>query len=212
MKSILPSILLILLAAGSIGAGCNGTSKASSTGPSSTAVRPAPLTTGEAKTAKETTAPQEVPMDDINPPPDKVPALGETLELSEEAWRNRLTTTQYRILRRQGTEAPGSGVYNKHYEPGTYHCSGCNNPLFSSDSKFDSKTGWPSYYEPIEEGRVGERIDRSMGMQRVEIVCEHCGGHLGHVFNDGPEPTGLRYCVNSVSLYFRPEQSESPTE
>lgn len=158
-----------------------------------------------------------VPSDDINPPPNEIPAMGTKLELSEEEWQERLTAAQFRVLRKKGTEMPGSGAYNKFYEPGTYHCSACNNPLFSSDTKFDSKTGWPSFYAPIEAGRVGEVSDESHGMQRTEVVCNHCGGHLGHVFTDGPEPTGLRYCINSVSLYYRPsepdpEAPEPPTE
>lgn len=150
-----------------------------------------------------------VPMDDINPPPDEIPEIGTTSDLSDEDWRERLTPAQYRILRTQGTEAPGSGAYDKYYEPGTYHCSACNNPLFAGETKFDSKTGWPSFYQPIEDGRVEERLDESHGMRRTEVVCAHCGGHLGHVFEDGPAPTGLRYCVNSVALYFRPPDSSA---
>lgn len=150
--------------------------------------------------------------DDINPPPDVIPAIGEKLELSREEWKERLTPEQFKVLRMQGTEYPGTGAYNKHYEEGTYHCSACNNPLFSSETKFDSKTGWPSFYAPIEDGRVGERRDHSHGMKRVEVVCAHCGGHLGHIFNDGPPPTNLRYCVNSVALYFRPDESVEPVE
>lgn len=153
-------------------------------------------------------APSAVPTDDIQIPPDAVPAPGTKLELSDEQWRERLTKRQYEILRQKGTEYPGSGAYNKHYEDGTYHCSACNAPLFSSAHKFDSKTGWPSFFAAA-EGRVGEIEDRTHGMTRTEIVCDHCGGHLGHVFDDGPEPTGLRYCVNSVSLYFRPATGES---
>lgn len=171
--------------------------------------RSAPQGTAEAispaSTASQTAvAAADVPKDDINLPPAEIPAVGTHLELPDDQWRERLTATQYNVLRRQGTESPGSGVYNKFKGHGTYHCSACNAPLFSSETKYDSRTGWPSFYTPIEEGRVGEHRDDTLGMSRVEVVCDHCGGHLGHVFNDGPQPTGLRYCINSVSLYFRP--------
>jgi peptide-methionine (R)-S-oxide reductase len=150
----------------------------------------------------------EVPTDDINPPPETIPKIGTELDLSREEWKERLTRKQFHILREAGTERPGSGVYNKYKGDGTYHCSACNAPLFSSEAKFNSRTGWPSFYEPIAEGRVAEEKDRSHGMVRTEVLCDHCGGHLGHVFTDGPRPTGLRYCINSVSLYFRPDGDE----
>lgn len=150
-----------------------------------------------------------VPTDDINPPPDEIPAVGSKLELTEEQWRERLTDTQFDILRNAGTEFPGTGAYDKFYEDGTYHCSACNNPMFDSEAKFDSKTGWPSFYQPIDPARVVEVEDRSHGMTRTEVRCAVCGGHLGHVFEDGPKPTGLRYCLNSASLYFRPADSET---
>lgn len=149
--------------------------------------------------------PSNVPRDDINLPPDSIPEIGTTLELTDEQWRERLTDAQYRVLRRQGTEAPGSGAYEHYKGHGTYHCSACNAPLFSSETKFDSGSGWPSFYQPIEDGRVAETVDTTLGMNRVEVHCAHCGGHLGHVFRDGPKPTGLRYCIDSISLYFRPD-------
>lgn len=120
---------------------------------------------------------------------------------SETEWKEVLTPQEYYVLRQKGTERPHTGEYNKFYEKGIYVCKGCQNPLFESKTKYDSGSGWPSYYTCI-KGNVKEVKDNSHGMSRVEIVCERCNGHLGHVFNDGPKPTGLRYCINSVSLSF----------
>jgi peptide-methionine (R)-S-oxide reductase len=121
---------------------------------------------------------------------------------SEEEWRQQLTPEQFRVLREKGTERPYSGELYYVDEAGTYHCAACNNPLFRSDSKYDAHCGWPSFYEPISPNSVLERPDNSHGMIRTEVICGKCGGHLGHVFNDGPNPTGLRYCINSASLGF----------
>lgn len=121
---------------------------------------------------------------------------------SEEEWRKQLTPGQFRILREKGTETPFTGKYYRHSENGIYACAGCGAELFSSDTKFDSGCGWPSFFESIKE-RVVTAADNSLGMKRIEIMCKHCGGHLGHVFDDGPGPTGMRYCVNSESLDFR---------
>jgi peptide-methionine (R)-S-oxide reductase len=123
--------------------------------------------------------------------------------MTNAEWRARLTPEQYRVLREDGTERAFSGRYWNEHRRGTYRCAGCGAPLFRSEDKFDSGTGWPSYTRPIERGRVIEKADRAFGMVRTEIECARCGGHLGHVFDDGPPPTGLRYCVNSVSLDFR---------
>lgn len=132
--------------------------------------------------------------------------MTDKLELSEEEWRERLTPEQYQILRQAGTERAFTGEFEKNKAAGEYRCAGCGQPLFSSDTKYDSGSGWPSFYQPMEADAVDEHRDLSHGMVRVEVRCAKCEGHLGHVFPDGPNPTGLRYCINSASLDFKPEE------
>jgi peptide methionine sulfoxide reductase msrA/msrB len=133
-----------------------------------------------------------------------IPAPDEgKVRLSEGEWRERLTDKQFEILRQKGTEKAFTGKYWDHKAEGTYDCAGCGLPLFSSETKYKSGTGWPSYYEPIEDDNVAEKPDHSLWTTRTEVLCARCGGHLGHVFEDGPEPTGLRYCINSAALKFR---------
>lgn len=122
-----------------------------------------------------------------------------------ESNNKKLTKEQYHVLYKKGTERPFSGKYWNNHEKGVYKCAGCGAPLFFSKAKFNSGTGWPSFYEPIKYENVREESDFSFGMKRTEVLCNKCGGHLGHVFEDGPKPTGLRYCINSVLLDFEPD-------
>jgi len=126
-------------------------------------------------------------------------------ELSKDKWKKKLTKEQYRVLRKKGTEPAFTGKFWNHHEKGVYKCAGCGAPLFSSEEKFDSGTGWPSFDRSMDDASVKEKPDTSHGMIRTEILCGKCGGHLGHIFDDGPKSTGCRYCINSISLDFEPK-------
>ena len=132
----------------------------------------------------------------------------QNLPKTETEWKKVLTPEEYRVLREKGTERPYVGEYDQHWEAGVYVCKGCGTELFTSATKFDAGCGWPSFYEGIDKSRITETIDLSHGMRRIEVTCTKCGGHLGHVFPDGPKPTGMRYCINSVSLGFQKKEAK----
>ncbi len=134
------------------------------------------------------------------------------VEKSEEDWKKELTPEQYKVLRKKGTERPFTGELLHNEEKGMYVCAGCGAELFDSDTKYDSGSGWPSFWQPAEKENIEEKSDKSLFMRRTEVMCKQCGGHLGHVFEDGPQPTGQRYCINSLSLGFKKkdEKQEQP--
>ena len=129
--------------------------------------------------------------------------MTENKSKNEDDWKEKLTKEQYRVLRLKGTERPFTGKYWNSEEKGVYYCAGCGTPLFDSKSKFESGCGWPSFSNPIKNSEIKEESDTNFNMKRTEVLCQKCGGHLGHVFKDGPKPTGLRYCINSMSLDFK---------
>src|SRR5688572_32656470 len=145
-------------------------------------------------------------------PSDDGGTMSPEVSKTEEEWRQELSPEQYEVLRRAGTERPFSGKYVHNHDDGTYRGAACGTVLFSSGTKFDSGSGWPSFYQPEGEENIERRVDKSHFMTRVEVLCKRCGGDLGHVFDDGPTPTGQRYCINSLALEFEPDAGEGGTE
>jgi peptide-methionine (R)-S-oxide reductase len=153
---------------------------------------------------------QRAGVEQPNPPadsasPTSTPIMSNQVIKTEDEWKKLLTPEEYRVLRQKGTERAFTGKYWNTKGRGTYHCAGCGEVLFDSVTKYDSGCGWPSFYAPSASNAIAEAEDRTLGMARTEVMCARCGGHLGHVFEDGPQPTGLRYCINSVSIKFEPK-------
>lgn len=134
--------------------------------------------------------------------------MTQQVDKSDTQWKQELSDMQFQVLRKEGTERAGTGRLAQEKRDGTYSCAGCHSELFSSEHKYESGTGWPSFYDVAEDGRVGTKTDRKLFMSRTEVHCDVCGGHLGHVFDDGPQPTGKRYCMNSAAMEFQPEGSD----
>jgi len=141
-----------------------------------------------------------------------VKAIKLNVSKTEEEWKKTLFPKEYHVLREKGTESAFTGKYLKNKKNGTYVCAGCGNKLFSSEAKFDSGTGWPSFWAPVSNVNIEKKVDNRFGMSRTEVICKKCGGHLGHVFNDSPTPTGQRFCINSISLKFKEQNNSALTE
>ncbi|MBZ0256729.1 peptide-methionine (R)-S-oxide reductase MsrB [bacterium] len=160
-------------------------------------------------------AKMELTMNQTKAPMAKAPQVLDATQaaaMTEVDWKKRLTDEQYYVLRKHGTERAFTGAYWDNKKDGLYLCAGCGQELFDSKTKYKSGTGWPSYFQPINKEAVGTRVDNTLFSTRTEVHCSRCGGHLGHVFDDGPQPTGLRYCMNSVSLYFQPSEKDKDSE
>ena len=190
MKLLLTATVILTVALFLISAACGSSASASDTAQASMdGDKPA-------ASATPTTVGTGGPSVDLNGDP--LPPV----ELTEAEWRTRLTPQAFNVLREEGTERAFTSPLNKEKQHGIFRCGGCEAPLFASETKFESGTGWPSFYQPLFPQNVAEQIDNAYGMRRVEVECNRCGGHLGHVFEDGPKPTGLRYCINGAALTF----------
>ncbi len=193
-------LAVLLISAAACESGGNGHTTAESNTPSSEG--------DDVQTTQSDRSEQGPPSASVDWEPDQrldpgdVPPADDRLELSEDEWRERLTDEEFEILRKNGTEPAGSGDLLDEKREGVYYCAGCGNPVFSSRAKFEKDT-WPSFFAPYHPDRIGSELDESRGMKRTEIHCARCGGHLGHVFDDGPEPTGKRFCINSAALDFK---------
>jgi peptide-methionine (R)-S-oxide reductase len=208
-----PIVAALALGLGLLTTGCwtsstaeeTGSSKASATGSSGSTMQARSEASGDESPTqgKRRTEPID---------PGDVPAGGTKVTLSEAQWRKRLDNETFEIMREAGTEPAGSGELLHNEKAGIYYCAACGAPLYSSRHKFDSGTGWPSYFRGFAEGRLGTKDDDRFGMTRTEVHCARCGGHLGHIFDDGPPPTGKRHCINSVALTFRPANEDGVVE